>query len=210
MFLVYRYDEKNEIYLIYKKDACMMNSLLIGCKVAILSTTGFQQVEMTSPREALQKAGAIVHLIAPDQGVVHGWDCDIPKVLEQFPVDVPLEVASADDYDALIIPGGYASPEELRLNQHAIQFVQGFAHKPIAAICHGPALLINAKLVKNRTVTSYPAIQIDLMHAGATWIDQAVVIDGTLITSRSPEDLSLFNKAVIEICARTYKKRNIE
>jgi protease I len=137
-----------------------------------------------------------------------GWDCDTPKALEKFQTDVNLDDAKPENYDALLIPGGYASPEELRLNKKAIDFVKSFANKPIAAICHGPSILIDAKLTKNKKLTSYPAIKQDLINSGAKWIDNTVVIDKYLITSRSPDDLENFNKAICEVFIKYNRKKN--
>lgn len=186
-----------------------MINLLMGFKVAILITNGFQQIEMTSPRQMLEEAGATVHIVSPDKGKVTGWDCDVPKAMEQFTVDVNLDDALANNYDALLIPGGYGSPEELRLNKKAIAFVKEFANKPIAAICHGPTLLINANLVRNKKLTSYPAVKQDLINAGADWIDKSAVRDENLVTSRSPDDLEAFNKAVIDLFAEAQRKKVI-
>lgn len=183
-----------------------MINILQGFRIAILITNGFQYNEMMSPRQMLEEAGAVVHIVS-DKKTVTGWDCDIPKVMMQLKTDVNLNDAHTDDYDALLIPGGYGSPEELRVNQKAIRFVKGFAKKPIAAICHGPMLLIDANLVKNKKITSYPAVKQDLINAGAHWIDKAAVTDGNLVTSRSPDDLADFNKAVIDLFADAQKKK---
>ena len=182
-----------------------MAFVLQGFKIAILVTHGFQEVEMTKPRQALEKAGALVHIISPDKDKVKAWDCDVPRVTGEFAVDVPLCEARAEDYDALFIPGGYSHPEELRLNETAITFVRGFADKPIAAICHGPALLIDAELIFHKKLTSYPAIKRDLRNAGAYWIDSAVVVDYNLITSRGPDDLELFGPAIVNFFADYYR-----
>jgi protease I len=183
-----------------------MNGILNGFKVAILLTSGFQQIEMTSPRQILEQAGATVHIVSPIKKV-QGWDCDIPHVMEEFVVDMSLDQAFNQEYDALLIPGGYGSPEELRLDQKAINFVKLFADKPIAAICHGPSLLIDAGLVHNKKLTSYPAIKQDLINAGAIWIDDAVVRDNNLITSRSPDDLEVFNKAIIDVFTKVHRQK---
>lgn len=185
-----------------------MQSILLGFKVAILVTSGFQEIEMTMPRQMLKNAGAVVHIVSPDDGIVKAWDCDIPKVTKEFVVDVPLSQARAEDYDALLIPGGYGSPEELRLNEQAITFVRGFVKKPIAAICHGPSLLIDAELVRHKKLTSYAAIKKDLMNAGAQWIDKEMVRDGNLITSRMPDDLPVFIKAIIDLFSEYVHKNN--
>lgn len=181
--------------------------ILTGFKVAILVTNGFAQVEMTSPRQTLQKVGALVQIVSPDKGKVVGWDCDVPKALGKFTVDVNLNDAKASNYDALLIPGGYGSPEELRLNEKAIAFVKGFANKPIAAVCHGPSILIDANLVENKKLTSYPAIKQDLINAGAKWANKPVIIDKYLITSRSGDDLDAFNKAMLDVFGKFKKKK---
>lgn len=184
-----------------------MAHLLQGFKIAILIAHGFQDVEVTKPKKALEDLGAIVHIISPEDGKVKGWDCDIPQVTMEIGVDVPLNKAQSKDYDALLIPGGYGSPEELRLNEKAVSFVKEFSKKPIAAICHGPVLLIDAQLVRNKKLTSYPAIKRDLINAGAQWIDKEVVRDGNLITSRMPEDIPAFNSALIELFTEVHTKK---
>lgn len=176
-------------------------TLLYGLKVAILITTGFEQSEMVGPKKALEEAGATVHIVSPIEGKIQGWDWMTLEPKDYFIVDTPLKNVTANDYDALLLPGGLSSPDDLRLDEVAVAFVKGFEHKPIAAICHGPWLLINADLVKNKTVTSYPSIKIDLKNAGANWIDKEVVRDGKLITSRMPDDVPAFNKAMIELFA---------
>ncbi|MBE9077403.1 type 1 glutamine amidotransferase [Romeria aff. gracilis LEGE 07310] len=175
-----------------------MDNQLNNKKIAILTTNGFEQVELTSPREALQSAGAQVHIVSPQSDRVQGWNhydkADI------FEVDVPLSQANAGNYDALLLPGGVANPDQLRVDQQAVQFIRAFADagKPIAAICHGPWTLIEAGIVKGRQVTSYQSIKTDLQNAGAHWVDQEVVIDNNLITSRNPGDLSAFNRAIVD------------
>lgn len=179
-----------------------MGAALVGVKIAILVTSGFEQSEMVGPKRALEEAGATVHIVAPQAGKVQGWDWMVPKPLDEFTVDVPLNQTSASNYDALVLPGGLSSPDDLRIDAGALTFVQGFANKPIAAICHGPWILINAGLVKGKTLTSWYSIKIDLTNAGATWVDQEVVVDGNLITSRMPDDVPAFNKAIIEHFAK--------
>jgi protease I len=187
-----------------------MSHVLQGFKVAILIANGFAEIEMTKPKQALEDLGAIVHIISPETGKVKGWDCDIPKETIQVSIDVPLDNAKAEDYNALLIPGGYGSPEELRLNEKAISFVQGFANKPIAAICHGPVILINTKtkLVYGKKLTSYQAVQEDFRNAGAQWIDKEVVKDGNLITSRGVQDIPAFISKMIELFTETHAKKN--
>lgn len=172
---------------------------LYGFKVAILVASGFQDSEMVGPKKALEEAGATVHIVAPSEGKVQAWNWYVPEATEEFVVDVPLTKANADDYDALVIPGGLTGPDDLRLEAKAIAFVKGFEHKPIASICHGPWLLIDAELVKGKTATSYPSIKMDMINAGAKWVDKEAVRDGLLVTSRSPDDIPAFNKAMIEL-----------
>ncbi|GAB4022443.1 type 1 glutamine amidotransferase domain-containing protein [Spirosoma koreense] len=171
---------------------------LQGKKVAILLTDGFEQVEMTEPRQALQDAGATTHLIAPTGGEVKGWD--ETEWGETFPVDLPLAGADPNQYDALLLPGGVMNPDKLRTDPKAVQFVRHFfeAHKPVAAICHAPTLLIEADVVRGRKLTSYPSIQTDLKNAGANWVDEEVVTDQGLVTSRKPDDIPAFNRKMIE------------
>ena len=171
---------------------------LHGKSVAILVADGFEQVEMTEPRKALDQAGARTELVSPATGKVKGWQHT--KWGEEFPVDKPLDQASADSYDALLLPGGVMNPDKLRMNPRAVDFVKSFvaSGKPIAAICHGPWTLIEAGAISGRTVTSYPSIRSDLTNAGATWVDQEVVVDNGLVTSRKPDDIPAFNRKMIE------------
>jgi protease I len=175
-----------------------MNQQLNGKKVAILVANGFEQVELTEPKQALEQAGAQTQIVSPEQGQVKGWNHT--EWGDSFPVDVPLSAANADDYDALLLPGGVMNPDHLRRNQQALQFVRSFfqAGKPVAAICHGPWTLIDAGLVEGRKMTSYESIQSDLKNAGAQWVDQEVVVDQGLITSRKPDDIPAFNRKMIE------------
>ncbi len=177
-----------------------MNSQnLNGKKVAILATDGFEQVELTQPKQALEQAGAQVHIVSPKSGQIKGWD--ETDWGDKFDVDVTLDSASASDYDALVLPGGQINPDKLRVEEKAVQFVRQFfdANKPVAAICHGPWTLIEADVVKGRKMTSYKSIQTDLKNAGANWVDQEVVVDGNLITSRNPDDLPAFSRQTVEM-----------
>jgi protease I len=169
-----------------------------GKKVAILVANGFEQVELTEPRKALEDAGAETDLISPEKGKVKGWD--MKEWGDEFDVDVPLDRARADDYDALLLPGGVMNPDRLRMNESAVAFVRSFfdAGKPVAAICHGPWTLIEAGVVDGRTVTSYPSIKTDLTNAGAIWVDRDVVVDNGLVTSRKPDDIPAFNRKMVE------------
>jgi protease I len=174
------------------------NKTLAGKKVAILVADGFEQVEMTEPRRALDEAGARTTLISPVQGHVQGWR-HFDKA-DRFPVEVRLAEASAGQYDALLLPGGVANPDQLRMIPDAIAFVRAFfeAGKPVAAICHGLWPLIDAGVVAGRTVTSWPSLKTDLINAQATWVDEEVVTDKGLVTSRKPDDIPAFNRKMIE------------
>jgi protease I len=174
------------------------NKTLAGKKVAILVADGFEQVEMTEPRRALDAAGARTSLVSPAQGQVQGWR-HFDKA-DRFPVDVRLAGASAADYDALLLPGGVANPDQLRVIPEAVAFVRAFfdAGKPVAAICHGLWPLIDAGVVAGRTVTSWPSLRTDLTNAQATWVDEEVVTDNGLVTSRKPDDIPAFNRKMIE------------
>ncbi len=170
-----------------------------GLRVAILVTDGFEQSEMDGPRKALDQAGAKTFIVSPVKGKVKGWQHK--NWGDEFPVDKDLASAKSSDYDALLLPGGVTNPDSLRLVPAAIEFIKGFLKedKPIGAICHGPWTLINANGVKGKTVTSWPSIKVDLVNAGANWVDKEVVIDGHLVTSRKPEDIPAFNKAILEV-----------
>jgi len=171
---------------------------LDGKKVAILVENGFEQIELTSPKQALEEAGAKTHIISPRRGTVKGWEHT--QWGQEFPVDVTIDEANANDYDALLLPGGVMNPDKLRINKPAVQFVRTFfdQRKPVAAICHGPLVLVEAGVLNGRKVTSYPSIQTDVKNAGANWVDQEVVVDQGLVTSRSPDDLPAFNRKLVE------------
>jgi protease I len=175
---------------------------LQGKKVAILVTDGFEQVELTEPRKALDQAGAKTVVVSPAQGQAKGWNHT--EWGDKIPVDVPLQQAKAGDYDALLLPGGVMNPDHLRMNPDAVRFVRSFvdAGKPIAAICHGPWTLIEAGGVKGKKMTSWPSLQTDLRNAGAHWVDQQVVHDGNLVTSRKPDDIPAFNEEMIGLFAQ--------
>jgi protease I len=172
---------------------------LNGKKIAILTANeGVEQVEYEKPRKALEDAGATVELIAPDKGEVQMFN-HLDKA-DTFDADKAVSDASADDYDGLMLPGGVANPDNLRTDEDAIRFVQGFvnAGKPIAAICHAPWTLVEADAVKGRTLTSFPSIKTDIENAGGTWVDEEVHVDQGLVTSRKPDDLPAFNDKMIE------------
>lgn len=179
-----------------------MMSRLEGKKVAILVANGFEQVELTKPKQALEEAGATTHIVSPEEEKVKGWDKT--NWGDAFNVDITLEQAHPEDYDALLLPGGQLNPDFLRMNEKAVQFVQSFIDhgKPIGAICHGPWTLIETGMVRGKKMTSYPSIKTDLKNAGAHWVDEEVVVDHGLITSRKPDDIPAFNEKIIEEFAR--------
>jgi len=182
---------------------------LTGKKIAILVDEGFEQVELIKPRKALDRVGAETKVVSPREGEVRGWN--LKRWGKSVAVDIPLESADATQFDALLLPGGVMSPDKLRLNPKAVEFVKHFvdSEKPIAAICHGPWMLIEAGGVHGRTVTSWPSLRTDIQNAGGHWVDQEVATDRGLVTSRKPEDIRAFNKKMIEEFAEgTYAKRH--
>ena len=179
-----------------------MPSNISGKKIAILATDGFEQSELTEPRKALDQAGATTVLISPKDGQIKGWNhADWGESLR---VDKTLDQANPQDYDALLLPGGVMNPDHLRMDPKAVDFVRKFVAtgKIVAAICHGPWTLVEAGALKGKTVTSWPSIKTDLMNAGAKWIDQEVATDGQFITSRKPDDIPAFSRAIIEALSR--------
>lgn len=168
-------------------------------RIAILATDGFEEVELTSPKEAFEEKGHTVDIISEKSGSIKAWAKK--EWGKNYEVDKSLDEASEKDYDALMLPGGVINPDKLRLNEDALKFIKAFfeADKPVAAICHGPWSLINAEVVMGKKMTSYKSISKDLKNAGANWVDEEVVQDGNLITSRNPDDLPAFNKKVIEV-----------
>jgi len=186
-----------------------MQTKLTGKKVAMLVANGFEQVELTGPREALEQAGATAQIVSPEQRHVKGWKST--DWGDSFDVDVSLAKARPEDYDALVLPGGVINPDLLRIDEDALRFIKHFvdAAKPIAAICHGPWPLIEVGAVAGRTMTSYSSIRSDLQNAGARWVDEAVVVDRGLVTSRNPGDLKAFNAKMIEEFAEGPHARQI-
>lgn len=174
-----------------------MERELEGTRIAAVVEEGFERVELVEPRKALEDAGAVVELISPREASVRSWSEG--DWGDAFPVDVALKDADPSKYDALLLPGGVRNPDRLRRNEDAWRFVQAFfsPEKPVGAICHAPWVLIDAGVVKGRRMTSYPSLQADLKNAGAEWVDEEVVQDGRLITSRSPKDIPAFNRALI-------------
>lgn len=181
---------------------------LTGKKVAILVADGFEQIELTEPREALEAAGATTEIVSPAENEVQGWNHDEKGDL--FTVDMPLKRARSDDYDALLLPGGVKNPDQLRMLTRAVEFIDGFfaTGKPVAAICHAPWTLIETEVLKGRRITSWPSLKTDLVNAGADWVDREVVVDSGLVTSRKPADLPAFNKKMIEeFAAERYARK---
>lgn len=176
-------------------------SALSGKTIAVLATDGFEQVELDKPVDALRKAGATVHIVAPEAGDIQGFEHHDKG--RKVGVDKTLGDVTADNYDGLVLPGGVINPDALRLEEKAISFIGAFAKadKPIAAICHGPWTLIDAGIVKGRKMTSWPSLKVDLQNAGADWVDETVVIDGKLVTSRNPDDLPAFCGGMIKVFA---------
>jgi protease I len=187
-----------------------MKNNLQGKRVAILATDGFEQSELEKPRKALQQAGATTSVISPEEGEITGWDTD--DWGDSVEVDQQLSEANPDDFDALLLPGGVQNPDTLRTIPEAVKFVRSFfeAGKPVAAICHGPQLLIEADVVNGRTVTSFPSIKTDLVNAGAKWVDEEVVTDQGLVTSRRPADIPRFNEKMIEEFAEGVHRKQTE
>jgi len=177
----------------------MADGKLDGKKVAILVTDGFEQVELLEPRKALDQAGAKTYVVSPKGDRVRGWN--FTDWGQDLAVDVPLDRASPEDFDALLLPGGVINPDTLRMDDKAISFVQAFVDsgKPIASICHGPWTLIETGKVRGRRMASWPSLQTDLENAGVDWVDQEVVVDGNLVTSRKPDDIPAFNREMISL-----------
>ncbi len=179
-----------------------------GKRVAILVAEGFELSEMTGPKKVLEDAGAKTAIVSPAKGEVQGWK-HFDKA-DKFKVDVPVDAANADEFDALLLPGGVANPDQLRGNPKAVQFVKRFVEsgKPIGVICHGPWTLIEAGAVEGRTMTSWPTLKTDLQNAGAKWVDQEVVVDKGIVSSRKPDDVPAFSRKLIEeIAEGAHKER---
>lgn len=176
---------------------------LAGKKIAILVENGFEQAELLKPREALDHAGATTVVVSPVNGKVKGWD--MKEWGDEVEVDMALSDADPADFDALQLPGGVMNPDHLRMNPEAVEFVRAFfdAGKPVAAICHAPWSLIEADVVRGRRMTSWPSLKTDLKNAGAQWVDEEVVRDGNLVTSRKPDDIPAFNREMIALFAQS-------
>ena len=172
---------------------------LKGKKIAIIATDGVEQAELTEPRKAVENAGGQTELLSLEEGQIQAMNSDINKA-DTFDVDKVIGDASADDYDGLILPGGTVNADHLRMSDDVVSFVQAFfkAGKPAGVICHGPWTLVEADLVRDRTLTSFPSLQTDIRNAGGTWVDEEVVVDEGLVTSRNPDDLPAFCSKIVE------------
>lgn len=179
----------------------MANQSLNGLKVAILATDGVEQVELLEPRKALEEAGAETKVVSLKSGQIKGWNHT--DWGEKIPVDLELSNADPEDFDALLLPGGVINPDKLRMEPKAVQFVRSFfeADKPVAAICHGPWMIVEAGQAEGRRMTSWPSVRTDLENAGAAVVDEEAVRDGNLVTSRKPDDIPAFNRTMIEVFA---------
>ena len=179
----------------------MADETLEGLKVAILVTDGFEEVELTEPRKALDQAGADTSVVSPKGDEVRGWN--FTDWGQKLPVDLKLDDARLEDFDALLLPGGVINPDKLRIIPAAVAFVNAFfdAGKPVAAICHGPWTIIEANKARGRRMTSWPSVRTDLKNAGADVVDQEAVVDGNLVTSRKPDDIPAFNREMIKLFA---------
>jgi protease I len=175
-----------------------MSDELGGKRIAIVATDGFEESELFEPMRALKSAGAEVDVIAPKEGRIQGFKHRAKG--KTVPVDLSIDAARPEDYEGLVLPGGVANPDELRMDERVVSFVRGFfaAQKPVAAICHGPWTLVEADVVRDRTMTSWPSLKTDLRNAGAKWVDEEVVVDHGLVTSRKPDDLLAFCQKMVE------------
>ena len=178
-------------------------------RIAVLMTDGFEQVEFTGPRDFLQEHGAVITIVSPKAKGKQVVGMHHKDVGDSFDIDLTVAEAQARDYDALLLPGGVANPDELRIDPASVAFVKEFADagKPIAAICHGPWTLIDAEAVKGKQMTSWPSLQADLRNAGAVWRDEKVVVDGNLVTSRKPDDIPAFNEAFLTVLTKATAAR---
>jgi protease I len=181
------------------KELFIATQNLKGKKVAILVTDGFEQVELVKPCEALEQAGAKTQIVSPKDDKVRGWK--FTEWEDELPVDVRLDQARAEDFDALLLPGGVINPDKLRMDPKAVSFVKSFfdANKPVAAICHGPWTIVEAGVARGRKIASWPSLKTDIRNAGAEWVDSEAVTDGNLVSARKPDDIPAFNRAMIQL-----------
>jgi protease I len=179
-----------------------MPNNLQGKTIAILATDGFEQSELVKPKKALEEAGARTQVVSPGGKKIRGWDKK--DWGQEVPVDITLESADPAQYDALLLPGGVMNPDQLRMNPDAVRFVKHFLEqaKPVAAICHGPWMLVEAGAVRGRTITSWPSLKTDIRNAGGTWVDEEVVLSNGVVTSRKPDDIPAFNRQMIDLFSK--------
>jgi protease I len=184
----------------------MANDTLKGLKVAILVEDGFEQVEMIEPRKALDQAGAETSIVSPKNKQVRAWN--FTDWGEKFSVDIPLDQANPEDFDALLLPGGVMNPDKLRMQPNAVRFAKAFfdKDKPVAVICHGPWTVIETGAARGRRIASWPSLKTDLEDAGAQWVDEEVVTDGNLVSSRKPDDIPAFNREMIGLFSRADRR----
>jgi protease I len=184
-----------------------MASNLQGKRIAILATDGFEQVELTEPKKALDQAGAQTVVIAPKSEEIKGWNHT--EWGDKVKVDRTLDQVKPDEFDALLLPGGVMNPDSLRMEPKAVNFVREFSQsgRPVASICHGPWMLVEAGVVNGKTITSWPSVKTDIKNAGGKWVDQEVAADGQFITSRKPEDIPAFNRTLIEKIGQEAERR---
>lgn len=179
---------------------------LNGLKVAILVTDGFEEVELTEPDKALEAAGAETQIVSPKSGQVRSWR--FTEWGEPFSVDLSLDRAQAQDFHALLLPGGVMNPDQLRMQPNAVAFVKAFFDddKPVAVICHGPWTVIEAGAARGRRIASWPSLKTDLLNAGAEWVNQEVVVDGNMVSSRKPDDIPAFNREMLQLFGRAHQR----
>ena len=184
----------------------MVQAMLSGFRVAILATDGFEQSELLEPRKALDAAGAATEVISPKNGDIRGWSHR--DWADSVRVDQAVRNADPNEYDALVLPGGVMNPDALRIQSQAVSFVRSFfeAGKPVAAICHGPWTILETGAARGQRMTSWPSLRTDVTNAGGEWVDEEVVVDGNLVTSRKPDDLPAFNREMIALFARHHAK----
>jgi protease I len=183
-----------------------MSRQLNGIRVAILATDGFEQSELMEPRKAMDQEGARTKIISMADGEITGWSHK--DWGQSVPVDETLDSAKAENFDALLLPGGVMNPDTLRMNPKAVAFVKAFfaSQKPVAAICHGPWMIVEAGEAKGRTLTSWPSLKTDIQNAGGSWVDRETAVDGNLITSRNPKDIPAFNREILELFSKVQSR----
>jgi protease I len=194
---------KHTAFSLHTEENAMADNSLTGLRVAILATDGFEQSELLEPRKALDAAGADTTVVSLKEGSIRGWTHK--DWGQSVNVDRVLEGTAVGDYDALLLPGGVMNPDTLRMQPKAVAFVKAFfdAHKPVGAICHGPWSIVEAGAAKGLKMTSWPSLKTDIRNAGGEWVDQEVVVDRNLVTSRKPDDLPAFNREIVKLFGRS-------